>query len=317
MYQGIIGDMLMSLLGLTGLVPASLLTRMNCIVGATASVMLPLSLPSDLSFLSFTSLLGAVAVLYTSVFVGLRAVDGSYAVGGALAAAAPVAPAFLNAPTWACSAKAFVLVSNLGLSFVAHYNAPRYFNELEENTEARWGALVRSSFGILSIVYAFTMLCGHATFGDSSKSNILLNYAENDVLAIGARVASAVSILFGFPLCSCGMIDSLQSVARSKGLGAVGGSSARPVVAALLIAATMVLSIIFVDIGLVVGIAGALIGSFLVYIAPPVISLLAQKGLPPAEKFGKAEMYVVHLLPILGVALAALGVTMTCKEYLG
>jgi hypothetical protein len=83
-----------------------------------------------------------VAVVYTAFFVAIRALDGSYALpAGKLLKALPAAltPAFKLASTWKLNAQALVLTSNLGLAYIAHYNAPAFYRSLEHRSEARFG----------------------------------------------------------------------------------------------------------------------------------------------------------------------------------
>ena len=56
------------------------------------------------------------------------------------------------------------------------------------------------------------MRLGYATFGDVTKSNLLSNYASADVLATFGRVATFISILFGFPLAMLGLRESTASL---------------------------------------------------------------------------------------------------------
>ena len=75
------------------------------------------------------------AALRAVLFMILRFFDKSYAVGGKFFAklAESARPAFA-APTAAApliNANMFVLVSMLASAFLAHYNAPKFYNELE------------------------------------------------------------------------------------------------------------------------------------------------------------------------------------------
>ena len=150
--------------------------RATNIAAITLVALTPLSLLKDMSALAFTSLLGCVAVentalalggdpharspsmhvlttslalphrcvavVYTALFVAIRAFDGSYALpAGKLLTALPAAltPAFKLASTWKLNAQALVLTSNLGLAYIAHYNAPAFYRSLEHRSDARFG----------------------------------------------------------------------------------------------------------------------------------------------------------------------------------
>ena len=48
--------------------------------------------------------------------------------------------------------QALVLTSNLGLAYIAHYNAPAFYRSLEERSEARFGRVCAYSFGVLTLL---------------------------------------------------------------------------------------------------------------------------------------------------------------------
>ena len=86
-------------------------------------------------------------MLYTALFIAVRAVDGSYTLAPAAGAAsgrllATVAagfePSFARASTWRVDSSALTLTSNLGLAYIAHYNAPAFYRTLERCAPARW-----------------------------------------------------------------------------------------------------------------------------------------------------------------------------------
>ena len=140
-YVGLLGDISTQLLGLTCL-PAKLNQRGFNIGVLTACALTPLSLLKDLSALAFTSLLGCLAVLYTAVFICVRALDGSYRLPrGRMLTSLPASltPAFEQATRWSLDARALVLTSNLGLAYIAHYNAPTFYCALEDKSIERFG----------------------------------------------------------------------------------------------------------------------------------------------------------------------------------
>jgi amino acid permease len=84
------------------------------------SLLLPLSLIKDLSALAFTSILGFGAIIYTVIFVTVRALDGSYQPPGGNFLQEPIMiaalPAFGKTSLWNFDFTSLVLASNLGLA---------------------------------------------------------------------------------------------------------------------------------------------------------------------------------------------------------
>jgi sodium-coupled neutral amino acid transporter 11 len=291
-YSGILGDVTTSLLSLAG-VATSAATRKIAICALTLAVLMPLSLLKDLSALAFTSAIGCGAILYTALFVAIRAFDGSYC-GGLASPFVQSLPVHLR-PTfkqaWSSTAgllrldaKSLVLISNLGLAFIAHYNAPAFYSGMADATPERFAVAVSIAFSILTVLYTLMMGLAYATFGSNTASNLLHNYAEADVLAVLGRVATGASILFGFPLAMLGLRSSLADMCGGlsakisrrdsllrRSLASVASPSARvPLVLSLLALITFV-ACTLTDIGVIVGVSGALLGSAVVYIFPALI----------------------------------------------
>jgi amino acid permease len=320
-YSGILGDIFTQLLN--GVLSPSLNNRGTNIIVATLTVLLPLSLLKDLSSLAFTSILGFCSIVYTVAFMMFRYLDGSYSVArggkfvtGEAAAAMAAMPDFANLSLWKVDFTSLVLASNLGLAFIAHYNGPVFYRELENNTMPRFKRMVSTSFTILALLYMCTMLGGVYTFGEACAGNILLNYHPSDVLSILAKVATALSILFGYPLVMCGLKEGFVGAAESCGFNKVGTDAYHfPVVASFITVITTI-AILVEDISLVVGITGAAMGSLIVYIIPAIIYVSAVKKTHGVKSVEYSKSKKVLALVPFGASIGILGVTMTIVEAL-
>ncbi|KAL3927200.1 MAG: hypothetical protein SGPRY_002934 [Prymnesium sp.] len=266
----------------------------------------------DLSALSFTSALGCLAVAYTACFIAFRALDGSYTLpsaevtGGRLLAtiAKGLEPSFKLRSLWRLDAKVLVLCSNLGLAYIAHYNAPAFYRTLDRKSPERWATVVGCAFSVLALLYTSIMLLGYSTFGDHCASNILRNYAQSDVFALLGRLATALSLIFGYPLAMVGLRDSSVSILES-----FANSRSRMVIT--------LIAVLLSDIGNVVGVSGALLGavSFLIIFSPFVFRSIVY--IFPTLIYSKVKrkklLSPVNLLIPLGATLALLGVWQTLK----
>lgn len=318
-YSGILGDVSTQLLSQFNL-PS--LSRTGNILVITLVALFPLSLIKNLSALAFTSLLGFAAIIYTVLFIVVRALDGTYKTDVGRFVTDGVLeklPSFQKSSLWNVDFTSLVLASNLGLAFVAHYNSPNFYRELENTSTKRFRTMVNFSFFVLVVLYIITMASGYSTFGDVCKGNILLNYHPDDTLATLGRLATFFSILFGFPLVVTGARESIVGSLSSLGVVDPSFWVATPRHMALVVSILAVITLVACtvqDVSLVVGLTGAAMGSFIVYMCPAILYTKAVE----VTKGKKSSDYQVArwnfaMVPF-GLFIGALGVYMTLKEHM-
>jgi sodium-coupled neutral amino acid transporter 11 len=317
-YLGILGDVFTPLLESANLPNAG---RTGNILIVTTAFLLPMSLIRNLSALAKTSILGFGAILYTVIFIVIRAFDGTYSLdygdgrpGRFVDSAIIATPAFFKESFWNFDFTSLILASNLGLAYISHYNGPAYYRELRDANTCRFGKMVGISFTILTLLYIVTMGAGYETFGDATQGNILLNYHPKDKLAMMGRLATGFSILFGFPLVAKGAREGIASAASSLGYPAIANDKNHVLLVSTMLALVTFISCTVQDVSLVVGLTGAVMGSFIVYICPSIIYTRAV-GLVKGTDSKDYERAKVNLALVpFGMVIAGLGVYMTLKE---
>jgi amino acid permease len=176
--------------------------------------------------------------------------------------------------------------------------------------------MVNIAFVVLVLLYISTMVAGYSTFGDVCQGNILLNYHPDDILSTLGRLATGFSILFGFPLVACGAREAIIGVASSLGNEAVGAEKNHVLLVSIILAFVTAISCSVKDVSLVVGLTGAALGSFIVYICPPLIyskavTLTYGAGSPESKR----AQWNLAFVPF-GLFIAFMGCFMTIKESL-
>jgi len=177
-YSMILADTFRALLATAGIV----MSRTNTLFALTGTVLLPLCMLDDLSKLAPFSLLGIAGMIFTVVAMFIRLVGGSYApvTGRFIADLAPaVAPSFGTAG-WRAAAggQSTILLCMLSTAYLAHYNAPKFFNELKDNTVPRFNKMIAASFSLAIALCVAVMSIGFLTFGKNSSGLILNNYSN-------------------------------------------------------------------------------------------------------------------------------------------
>jgi amino acid permease len=124
-------------------------------------------------------------------------------------------------------------------------------------------------------LYLTAMAAGYATFGDACQTNILLNYHPDDILSNLGRVATWVSLLFGFPLVSSAALHGIVGVVTSFGFPSIGDDQNHMLLVIVYLMVVTLIACLFDDVSLAVGLTGSSIGSLLAYVCPPLLYVSA------------------------------------------
>jgi amino acid permease len=97
-------------------------------------------------------------------------------------------------------------------AYVAHYNAPRFYIELENRSIPRFLTVINIAFGASCLIYICMASFGFLTFGVNCDGYILNNYSDFDPLANMCRFAIAFSIVFTYPIVFIGFRDGIFDI---------------------------------------------------------------------------------------------------------
>ena len=152
--------------------------RNTCLLVVTIFVLLPLCMVKKLSVLAPFSAVGTAGILFTLVVMGWRCFDGSYDAeqGGRLAQSTQTEmhPLFeTDEPVVPALSDLFLLLCMCFQAFFSHYNAARFYQELERNTIERYSCVTKVAFGVSGALYFVMGAFGYYTFGAHADGNIL------------------------------------------------------------------------------------------------------------------------------------------------
>jgi len=303
-YSMILADTFVSLMRGAGIASV---TRNQALLGITGVVLLPLCLLKNLAALAPFSLVGIAGTLYMTLAMGFRYFGGGYAAGGKFLEAGGLLASPLFGKAGALSAlspKALILTSMLSNAYIAHFNAPKFYAELKNNTLPRFYQVIGWSFGTSVFLYSIITALGFLTFGAASNGFILNNYSNTDLLMNLSRIAVAISITCSYPLIFTGTRDGLFDLLKVKDRtpGTINKFTYVTLAVVTLLASKLT------DLGLVASVGGATFGTALVFIYPAIMFLKNNNTVK-----SKSETLVAKILAVLGVLLSVLGTTMALK----
>ncbi|KAJ8598294.1 hypothetical protein CTAYLR_005999 [Chrysophaeum taylorii] len=313
-YAIIIGDSFAAISAASSKSPPPALASLVALLGGTrrffisvfsVGVLWPLCSLRSLAALAPTSALGTAGVLYTAGFMGLRAIDGSYFPGGRFCAADAVAPCAAQSVGDLFNPRLGVFVAMLGTAYMAHFNAPSFFKSAGRDLD-KFRKVVALGFGFSVLFNLAVMASGFWTFGPSSLGLILNNYATTDLLASVARLLFGVSIVFTYPLAFAGAKDGLRQLDAKLFGGGKGGKPNEARVVAAPLALLTALALVLNDVGLVVSLTGALMGSAVIYILPALMLLNSDPDKLSRSRFERKVAPMTMI--ILGAVSGVLGV---------
>jgi len=314
-YSMILADTFGSLCASVGLT----LTRSQTLLSVTSLFLLPLCLKKDLSSLAPFSLLGILGMAYTAAAMGVRFFQGAYEVGGKFAEDVSISfrPNFGTVgATGVFQPSTFILVCTLSTAYVAHFNAPKFYSELKNNTLRRFNTVVGTSFALSITLFSLIAGLGFATFGAASSGMILNNYSNRDVFMCISRIAVAISLVFSYPLAFAGCRDGVLDLANIS----VEKRTNRFLnkVSILILSVITVLALYIRDLSFVLSFGGATLGNALIYVYPALMFRAAVKKMGDKAGAGlKKEVNFALANALLGVSMGVVGVRMALKPYFG
>merc|ERR1719387_626350 len=77
---------------------------------------------------------------------------------------------------WTVDVKTLFLVAILSTSYIAHYNAPKFYRNMKDVTAERFKRVVYRAFSIITSIFMMIVSFGYLTFGTASSGFVLNNY---------------------------------------------------------------------------------------------------------------------------------------------
>ncbi|GAX09221.1 hypothetical protein FisN_17Lu316 [Fistulifera solaris] len=305
-YSMVLADTFCSLLGST--------QRTTVLLGLTVAILLPLCWLKDLASLSPFSLLGVCGMAYTGLAMTIRYLDGSYSNPGSslLAAVSDNLKPKFGSSDWTSifQPNSLILVCMLSTAYMAHFNAPKFYNELKNNTLARYHQVVGTSFGISILLMGAITTVGFLTFGSACSGLVLNNYASKDVLIQASRVAVAIALVFSFPLAFQGFrdgaLDLLQVPVEKR------SNPLLNTVTIVLLGAITAAAATLKDVSFVLAFGGATLGNALTYVYPAIMyaSVVRKQN----RKGETANVLFNNMSAVLGLVMGAIGAKMALDK---
>jgi amino acid permease len=261
--------------------------------------LVPLSLLKNLAPLRFSSVVGLAATCYGFALL----VSDCVSRGGF---AAPVESVVQN--MFPLRMDLFQAMALMSSSFMAHYNAPRFYAELQDNTLPRFATLVLCAFSVALLTFIVVGFCGFTLFGLAVQGDVLKNYGGGTRVMF-AWLGMAFSTTFSYPLefitlreacvnllVRSGLIGNAVSAKFELGFTIVG------------VSLTVIGGIVFVNVASVTAVNGAVLCAFLSFIFPALVHLRVTSSVGPAAdslslKSTQFMRLASLLLICLGIAL--------------
>jgi len=251
-------------------------------------------------------------MVYTAIAMVIRYVGKAYTTTGGFGS--DISPSFRPkfgtvGAQGALTPSAAILVSMLSTAYMAHFNAPKFYNELKEKTLPNYYKVVSASFAISISIFALVASIGFLTFGSNSSGLILNNYSTRDGLMNLSRIAVAISLVFSYPLAFVGARDGVLDLLKMKGT-----AKTENILTVALLSAVTGAALVIPDVSFVMALAGATLGNGLIYIFPALMFRGAIKKKVDATKGEKREVKLALGSAITGLLMGLLGTKMAISS---
>ncbi|KAL0223984.1 hypothetical protein P9112_003374 [Eukaryota sp. TZLM1-RC] len=271
--------------------PSFLTNRNSLLILLSAFILYPLTLFPKLDALKYTSVVAVVGVIFFTCSMVYRLATKSYPMPD------PKGPFIW----WNFSPKALLAIPLMAVSFTAHYSVPVLYQELDRRSPKRFAVSVISTAVVCLVMYSIVALTGYASFTDSILSDVIENYAHNDILAIISRFGLSFSLAFGFPVVCFSMRCSFEAMFLED---------AKPlwrrqfVLATLLVGICVTVAILEERIEVVLGLAGGSVGLLIGFVFPGLFFLYVTKESKSiGDRWYPLKRVMGYLITFIGIVL--------------
>ncbi|XP_015678424.1 putative sodium-coupled neutral amino acid transporter 8 [Protobothrops mucrosquamatus] len=228
-----------------------------------------LSIPRQIGFQKYTSILGTLAACYLMVVIVLKYyLKTDHAVK-------QEHPHSAN--SWASM---FSVVPTICFGFQCHEACVAIYCSLSDKRLSHWVVVSVMSMLFCLLIYSMTGLYGYLTFGADVAADILMSYPGNDVVVIVARLLFGISIITIYPIVLFLGRSVLQDFCLGSKQGCIQMENSEKCIRILLTTAWVVVTLIIAlcvpDISEVVSVIGG-IGAFFIFIFPGLCLVFAME----------------------------------------
>lgn len=257
----------------------AVLTDRRAIVAAVLCVVLPLCFLRNISSLAKTSYVSIASVVFIAAAVMYKCA------GGVELDETQLEPV----PTHSIVSGS--ILEGLGIaafSFVTHHESLILYQGLGDRSERNWGSIVHYSMTVACACLLAIAIPGYLTFYNTTTSNILNNYPNNDVFMTLCRLLFGATMLLSYPLehfvartvaldllrCPCCRPHGTSSASGTDAATGAGNQRLRYIVVTLVLVLSSALIAMFTrDLGAVLTLTGGVCASSLAYILPAIMYL--------------------------------------------
>ncbi|XP_048825465.1 putative sodium-coupled neutral amino acid transporter 8 [Brienomyrus brachyistius] len=237
-------------------------------------VILPLSIPKEISIQKYTSVLGTLAATYLSVAVVIK-----YYMKEDHVSITPMYSSGIS--SWASM---FSVVPTICFGFQCHEASIAIYSSMENKKLSHWVVISVVSMFICLLIYSFTGVFGYLTFGEKVAADILMSYPENDVAMIISRLLFGISIITIYPiilLLGRSVIQNLFLRVRRRFAMVTRSfeNRSRVVLTVIWIAVTLLIAMFVPDMSKVISIIGG-ISAFFIFIFPGLCLMFIMQSEP-------------------------------------
>ncbi|XP_039083106.1 putative sodium-coupled neutral amino acid transporter 8 isoform X1 [Hyaena hyaena] len=259
-------------------------------------VILPLSVPHEIGFQKYTSILGTLAACYLALVIVAQYYMGPQ---GLVRESHPAQ----SPSSWT---SVFSVFPTICFGFQCHEAAVSIYCSMSNQSLPHWALVSVLSLLACCVIYSLTGAYGFLTFGTEVSADILMSYPGDDVVIIVARALFGVSIVTVYPIVlflgRSVMQDFWRSWCRARGPRALAEPSrpwVRVPLTVLWVAVTLAMALLLPGLSEIIGIIGG-ISSFFIFIFPGLCLICAVGVQPVAPR-------VRCCLEVWGVASVLVG----------